>query len=88
MHQPGSPGGHQGKRNGFEKTKVHFRETDVNVAVDKTRHHRAAAAIDDVGVRRLDRLVGCFPDRLAFNQKFESVLKLASFRFKELEVSK
>ena len=58
----------------------------MDVAVDQPGHQRAPAAIDHVGARRLDRLVGHLPDGLALDQQLEAALQLADFGLKQLEI--
>ena len=57
LEQANSTRRHQGERHIFEAANRHFREEDMDMAVDEARHHRLAAAIDDCGRGALDRLV-------------------------------
>ena len=74
-HQRRGADRHQRQRNRFEIADVHFRQHHVNVAVDQAGHQRAALAVDHVGIARLDRLRGDFPDRVAFDEDRNAALE-------------
>jgi len=58
----------------------------VDVAVDQSRHQGALAAVDDRRIRRLDRRLAQFLDRVALDQQFISIAELAERRFEQLEI--
>jgi hypothetical protein len=65
---------------------IDFREKDMDMAVDQARHQRAAAAIDDIGLGGLDRLVGEFADGFAFDEEFIALAQLAMIGFEQGEI--
>ena len=78
--------GEQGQRQRLHEADVDLAVDDVHVAVDQPRHQRAPAAVDDVSLRRLDRLVAPFPDRLAFDQQLIAAAQLAERGLEQLEI--
>ena len=88
-HRPRQRSGahrHHRQRNRFEIPDVHFGEHHVNMAIDQAGHQRAALAVDYVGIRRLDRLRGDFPDRFAFNEDRKPALKCVRVRIEQVGV--
>src|SRR5437588_6437220 len=79
---------------GDERQRQHLHEPDidlamdgVDVAIDQSWHQRAPAAVDDVSVPRLDRLVAEFLDRVALRKQLVAATKFAERWFKQFEIS-
>ena len=87
-HQPSGARRHQGQRHGFEVADIHLAQHHVDMTVDQAGHQRPPAAVDHIGARRLDRLVGGLLDGLAFDQQLVPALKLPDFRLEQLEIPK
>ena len=52
----------------------------MHMAVDQAWHQRTPAAVDDVGLRKLDRFGRDFPDRIAFDDEFVAAVQFPSDR--------
>ena len=88
-HQLGRLGGQQGERHALEMADVHFRQEDVDVAVDQARHQRALAAVDHPAP--CDALIGLSDTSLmsvAFDQDLVAAARLVPARIEQAEIPK
>jgi hypothetical protein len=69
LHDAGGAIGDERIRNEGVLADIHHGGDDVDVAVDEARHERALAAVHDLGLGSLDRLVGELPDLVALDEK-------------------
>jgi len=85
-HQHGGARRHQRQRHVLEPRQRYLRQHDVHMAVDQSRHQRAATTIDYAGVRRGDGPLRDLPDLVAFDQQLVAADQLVVLGVEHREV--
>ena len=76
----------QGQRHRFHEANIDLAVDGVHVAVDQSRHQRALAAVDDIGLGCLDRRLAEFLDRVAFGKQLVPAAQFAERGFEQFEI--